>query len=330
MRRTAAIAATALFVALFVPGRASGQVRYLDPIFSEIQATTNIVYGNSVNYLGQAQDLKLDLYEPADDTEPKRAVFIWAHGGGFTSSDKSEIGVIAEFMASRGWVTISIDYRLNPTLPSGITGYVLSGDIVYNVLRGTAAVRDAQHDMQAAVRWVHRNADDLRIDPNRIAVGGQSAGATLAMGVAFNSDDPGDSGNAGYPSNVQAAIGTGTGNLPFVDVHPDPLVEPPVAMFHGEADSSMPYVVPLATCLAAQALLNVCEFRTYAGLGHDKLVGINDWPAFLYKYVQPAPPLVPLPTGSAQLIPDLRVPPGAIPQLPIPTLPPELTELLPI
>ena len=87
--------------------------------------------------------------------------------------------------------------------------------------------------MQAAVRWVRANAAARRLDPDRIATGGFSAGATMSVATAYNSDDPGNSGNPGYSSRVTAAIGTGTLNVPLVDIHPDPLVEPPVGMFHG-------------------------------------------------------------------------------------------------
>jgi dienelactone hydrolase len=330
MRRALLIAALGATLAMLVPGAARAQVRYLDPVFTQIQSTKDIVYGNSVNYLGQAQDLKLDLYEPVGDEETKRAVFIWAHGGYFTQGDKSNIGVISDHMTQRGWVTISVNYRLNPTLPEG-AGYIPAGDL-NAALGGFKAIHDAQYDVQAAVRWVRAHAEQFRLDPDRVALGGHSAGATTSMTVAYNSDDPGNSGNPGYSSHVTAAIGTGTANAPFLDVHPDPGVEPPTAMYHGDQDS-IPFLLPQSLCLIAQAMLNVCEFHLYAGEGHHSRVGLNDWLAFLYPYViggAQAP--VRIPSGTLPTLPGVPVPPpGSIPIDPIPLpLPPEIVDLLPL
>ena len=77
-----------------------------------------------------------------------------------------------------------------------------------------------------------------------------------------------------------------------------------------------PYLGPVATCLVAQALLNVCETQLYAGEGHSSRNGINDWPAFLYKWViQRTPPPLSLPPGIAADDPGdpLPVEPGAAP-----------------
>ena len=305
---------SALVVSLLVlcctaPAAASTPTRYVDEVFDRTSVTRDVVYGRSRTVAGVEQDLLLDLYAPTGDRAKERAVFIWAHGGGFTAGDKADIAAgpvsIKDSMTRRGWVTISINYRLDPTLPGGgIPGYVGTG--AEGVQSAIRAVRDAQHDMQAAVRWVRAKAKRYRLDPDRIAIGGHSAGATTAMAVAFNSDDPGASGNPGFPSDVHAAIGTGTGNAPLVDVHPDPLVEPPIGMFHGQNDSLMPFAVPLATCLVSQAMLNVCEFRTYEGQGHDQRVGMPDWPDFLHTYAieQVRPPYAQRP-GTLPTIPRL-------------------------
>jgi acetyl esterase/lipase len=182
-------------------------------------------------------------------------------------------------------------------------------------------IRHGQHDLQAAVRWARANAAAHRLDPDRIATGGFSAGATMSIAAAYNSDDPGSSGNPGHSSRVTAAIGTGTLNAPLIDIHPDPLVEPPVAMFHGAEDES-PFLGPFATCLVAQAMLNVCEARQYAGEGHSSRNGIDDWPAFLYQWViQKAAPPLSLPQGTLPTIPAVRVPSSLVPKNLLPGLP---------
>lgn len=298
--------------ALAVPAAADTAVRYRDVMFSGVEETRDIVYGEAERYDGEMQTLHLDLFEPAGDTEPFRAVFIWSHGGFFTSGHKGQIGSIKDFMTSRGWVTISLQYRLNPTLPQGINGYASNPTAATDA---ADAVWAGQNDIQAAVRWVRKNAAAYRLDAGRIAVGGFSAGATASMDVAFNSNNPetndfegypANHSNPGYPSRVQAAIGAGTGNAPGVDAKIDPLAESPVAMYHAVDDFTMPIAVPAATCAAAIAALNVCELHPYGSGDHGSRVGIEDWPDFLFTHVIDLPraptaqTLDPLP-GSGQI-----------------------------
>ena len=71
----------------------------------------------------------------------------------------------------------------------------------------------AQHDIQGAVRWIRDHAAQYDVDPNKIAVGGFSAGAVTSANLAYRSDDIGtvpyfagdDLSVSG--SRVQAAIG---------------------------------------------------------------------------------------------------------------------------
>ena len=290
--------------------------RYLDEVFTSVTTTSDIVYGQAVNAEGQLQTLKLDLYQPTGDTEQKRPVFIWAHVGFFTQGDKSQIGAIRDFMTKRGWVTISIDYRLDPRLPEGVAGYSASKQLPRDLARLGEAVRNGQHDMQAAVRWVRANAATYRLDTTRIATGGHSAGASASVATAWNSDDPGTSGNPGYSSAVTAAIGTGPTDIVFVDVHPDPAVEPPVANYHWENDEA-PKETQQVACLAAKVMLNVCEVHSYAGSGHSSKVGMADWPAFLYKWViQKTPVPLALRQGLLPPLPSVHIPSKIVPTLP--------------
>jgi dienelactone hydrolase len=322
-RMVGGLVAIALAVVGFVmaggqPASGAAGVRYLDPVFDEVTKTADLTYGQATNADGVPQSLELDLYEPTGDTEQQRPVFIWAHGGFFTQGNKSEIGTIAPFMAQRGYVVLSIEYRLNPALPEGLEGYAASEQLPYDLALLAETIRDGQHDMQAAVRWARANAGAHRLDPDRIATGGFSAGATMSVAVAYNSDDVGSSGNPGPSSRPTAAIGTGTLNVPLIDIHPDPFVEPPVGMFHGAEDES-PYLGPLATCLVAKTMFNVCEAREYAGEGHSSRNGINDWPAFLYTWVigGTPPPQPLLPTIPAVRVPSALVPKSLVPGLPV-------------
>ena len=133
-----------------------------------------MVYGSAINIDGTPIALRLDLYTPRGDTASDRPVFIYAHGGFFLVGDKSEATAWATRMAQRGYVAASINYRLGSVLVSAPIDTALEFQVVNN----------ARADMQTAVRWFRANAASLRIDPDKIAVGGVSAGAVTALGVA--------------------------------------------------------------------------------------------------------------------------------------------------
>jgi acetyl esterase len=116
---------------------------------------------------GSGGPIAIRIYRPK---EALRAALVYFHGGGWVlgSLDSADGSCRALTNRSRS-VVISIDYRLAPET------------------KFPGAVEDAY----AAVRWVADNAADLRIDPERIAVGGASAGGNLAAAVALVARDRG-------------------------------------------------------------------------------------------------------------------------------------------
>ena len=159
----------------------SGQ--FLDPDFAVV-VESDIVYATGavrIPAVGEI-DLVLDLYRPADtNLPPLRPGFVLIHGGGFTGGSKTSGSMVAfgNEYAQRGYVGVSINYRLvgddpptedlarDPTNPQSV------------------AAAAARVDAARAVEWMRANAVTYRIDPDRIAVGGYSAGAITSMGVAF-------------------------------------------------------------------------------------------------------------------------------------------------
>jgi acetyl esterase len=88
---------------------------------------------------------------------------VFFHGGGFVFGDLDTHDELCRNLCSHAEVTvIAVDYRLAPEAPF------------------PAAVDDAL----AAFRWVHANAASLGLDPDRLAVGGDSAGGNLSAVVA--------------------------------------------------------------------------------------------------------------------------------------------------
>ena len=120
---------------------------------------------------GPLGPIPLRLYRPLgtmpDQTLP---ALVYYHGGGWVIGDLDTHDTLCRELANHsGCAVVSVDYRLAPEH------------------RFPAAVDDAI----AAARWVHREAAALKIDPARIAVGGDSAGGNLAAVVALDARDRG-------------------------------------------------------------------------------------------------------------------------------------------
>jgi len=138
-------------------------------------------------------DLVLDLYEP-EGAPAGRPALVIIHGGGFSggSRTQAELRSFAEHFTSRGWVSISIDYRLagdRGTLSSEWAQYVR--DEVPPALQGqAAALYPAARDAKAAVRWLYANGTTYQINTDYVTAMGGSAGAYLA--IVLGVTDPED------------------------------------------------------------------------------------------------------------------------------------------
>lgn len=114
-------------------------------------------------------DVRVLTYQRADRARPSGAV-LWIHGGGLVmgtaEQDHEECGRFADEL---GILVVNVDYRLAPEhpFPAGL------------------------HDCFAALKWMHASAEELGIDPARIAVAGSSAGGGLAACVAQMAVDEG-------------------------------------------------------------------------------------------------------------------------------------------
>lgn len=62
--------------------------RYADAVFSQFTLTSNLTYGQNSNWANSNTVLKLDLYEPTNDTLAARPLIIWVHGGSFIGGSK--------------------------------------------------------------------------------------------------------------------------------------------------------------------------------------------------------------------------------------------------
>lgn len=129
------------------------------------------------------------IYRPSGEGSGRPSL-VWCHGGGFVGGDLDmpEGHEVSRGIAGRaGAVVVSVGYRLCPS-PPGLLGLDQEAPV------GAAPVRfPVPHDdAHTAYRWTRDHADELGIDPARVAVGGASAGANLAAGVALHLRDDGD------------------------------------------------------------------------------------------------------------------------------------------
>jgi dipeptidyl aminopeptidase/acylaminoacyl peptidase len=234
-----------------------GQLRYRDQVFGGATVVNDLTYGSGPGADGSPVALKLDLYQPTGDTIARRPALVWVHGGGFTSGDKASGRARATFFARLGYVAVSINYRL--LSPDGCGGNPEPSDICRN------AALAAQHDAQAAVRWLRANAASYRIDPDRIAMAGASAGAVTSVLAATHSEDPGTSGNPGYPSTIRGAVSV-SGGVPTNELIDSG--DAPTLFIHGTEDAVVPFDWALQN---AAALYNAGVFTVLEpleGAGH--------------------------------------------------------------
>jgi len=117
-----------------------------------------------LEYPGPGDDLPARLYVPYGAAPPPRPLLVFFHGGGWVVGGLDSHDSICRFLAAHsGAAVLSAGYRLAPEHPY------------------PAAVEDAG----AAFAWAVARAAELEADPERIAVGGDSAGGNMAAGVCI-------------------------------------------------------------------------------------------------------------------------------------------------
>lgn len=191
---------------------------------ADVEVVRDLVYGSGHVGFTDPQgpvrrDLKLDIYRPRSRAEGVLSpVLILAFGGAFHRGSKENDAFeaegrntsVAEYcwrFARRGYLACAIDYRLVPEDPDpGTTPVVQSPqdiptsrvDVVRRLMRLAPAtpqmlwrgIEAASDDMAAATRYVLDQASNWGIDPNRVALGGFSAGARTALNAAFGEKLP--------------------------------------------------------------------------------------------------------------------------------------------
>jgi acetyl esterase/lipase len=220
-----------------------------------------------------AQPMRLFVVKPEGwNQADRRPALVHFFGGGWVRGTPDRAAGWARMAAKWGMVGVAPDYRTQERF-------------------GTTPM-DAVADARAAVRWVQDHADELGVDPTKIIVSGNSAGGHLALWTAIEHAPPGSDANENPKfkpaalilmsavSDCTTGLGlkrTGEHAHAISPIHQlDPRM-PPIIMFHGDADKTVPIDQAIALEAALKKSGNVVEFTKVEGGGHNFSGDLPEW-----------------------------------------------------
>jgi len=162
----------------------------------EYDSLLHMAYGTAENFMGQTDSLRFDLYLPRCDDQThasRRPLILWIHGGAFLAGSKEDISItdFCKQFAKRGYVTASMDYRLgfvtdDQAWSCNYPNYscVFAADTAEWYRAWYRGVQDAK----GCLRYLMNRHALYRIDTTNVFVGGESAGAIIALGAGLLDD----------------------------------------------------------------------------------------------------------------------------------------------
>ena len=220
-------------------------------------------------------DTKLNLYIFAPAAKASNApAIVFFFGGAWIIGSPQQFEDQCRHFAERGMVAITADYRVGS--------------------RQHAKPVQCVADARSAIRWVRANAAKLGVDPDRIAAGGGSAGGHLAACTAFITafDEPNEDKTVSATPNALVLFNPGLVLAPLdgnkfggsgkrateerfgtkpENISPAHHVKkgaPPTIIFHGKADTTVPYVTVEAFTAEMIKAGNRCELVGFDGQQH--------------------------------------------------------------
>jgi len=272
------------------PSSAALMVAGLSEIPADVEVRRGMVYGRA-----DGANLELDLYRPIAASAPRPGL-VFVHGGGWHAGQREQFSWHAEQCAQRGYVCVSISYRLT----------------------GAAPYPACLDDCQRAVRWLRSRAGEFNLDPERIGAFGSSAGGHLVacLGVRDTRSERNDE-LAEYSSRVQCVVDYhGIHDFPALpdwklaseacealfggplqarrelweDASPVRFVDAetaPMLLIHDPDDPTVPYAQSVDFAAALMAVGRPVEFMPVLGAGHgfgynpENLAQRRTWPVAL-------------------------------------------------
>lgn len=136
------------------------------------QAMQRAIYSDMIfRSAGNSEDcLYLNVWTPAKLANEKLPVLVYFYGGGFMAGDGSEGRYDGESLAKRGIITITVNYRL------GIFGFMAHPELTKESAHHSSGNYGFM-DQHAALVWVQKNIAAFGGDPNKVTIGGESAGS---------------------------------------------------------------------------------------------------------------------------------------------------------
>ena len=214
-------------------------------------------------------NLLLHIFRPENlqNDDPLPAI-VFFFGGGWVNGSPEQFFRQCEYLASRGMVAVSAEYRVRDR--QGVTPL--------------ACVADGK----SAIRWVRAHAAELGIDETRIVASGSSAGGHVAACTSLIAglDEPGeDLRISSRPNamilfnpvlNLASLTCTGNGDEMLTEdqkkqVSPELHIRtglPPTLIFHGTVDEAITFESVERFARIMQEAGNICTLVSFEGMGH--------------------------------------------------------------
>jgi acetyl esterase len=231
--------------------------------------TKKIVYKKVGNL-----ELSVDMfYTTSSQQKNENTAIAFFHGGGWVFGDPAEFHEACRRFARKGFVTFSFQYRLSR-----------NADRTYPHPEITPV--ESTKDARSAIRWLRENAGLLKINPDKIVAGGQSAGGQLALATALldSINEISDNIKISPVPNALLLYSSNVNTLePWIDMllgerrneiwsispyHNLKKNMPPAIAFSGEEDDQvLPYITGFYKAKTIE-LDNYYELHTYPGRKH--------------------------------------------------------------
>jgi len=237
--------------------------------YSQVSSNQPVMQEKVYKTIGLTK-LKLYIYQPSElNNLEKLPAIIFFHGGAWAGGHAWQFIPQCKYLAECGMVAISVEYRVRK--------------------RQGATPFECVADAKSAIRWVRAHAREYRIDENHIAAGGGSAGGHMAActGLIKDFDEKDEDMNVSSVPNALVLFNAVLNVPEIISKHPKKVRKilnerateispihhvskgaPPTIIFHGTADSNVPFHQATLFCEAMKEYGNYCEVVPYEGRGH--------------------------------------------------------------